>query len=128
MKHDRPLTNRQQTLLDKLPGYDSRVTVRKSDVSMSDLAALTAKTKVEYAMFTRGPERLIIRGDGFHVNIGPLEASVLCARGYRWSGHTHVRAGDLAPSEGDRKILSQFGHPQSSIYDSMGANDFFAKF
>jgi len=121
LRHERPLTNRQQALLDRLPGYDSRVTVKKSDASMSDLAALTAKEQVEFAMFTRGPERLVVRGDRSRVNIGRLEALVLCARGYRWSGHTHEVVGDLLASEGDEDVLAAFGQSSGVIYDPTGA-------
>jgi hypothetical protein len=107
-RHGRPLNNRQRRLLNKLPWYDSRVTVKKSDVSMIDLAALTAQENVEFAMFTRGPERLIVRGDRYHVNINPFDAAVLNARGYKWSGHTHI-GGWLMESEGDMIILRQIG-------------------
>jgi len=84
------LSARQQALGDKLPEYDSRVTIRKSEVSMVDLSALTAKTGVEYAMFTKGHERLIVRGNAKHVNITPENAAKLSAQGYKLSGHTHV--------------------------------------
>ena len=60
---DRPLDRRQTALLDALPGYDSRTTVKKRDVNMRDLAALTAHTGDEYAMFTRKGERMIVRGN-----------------------------------------------------------------
>ena len=53
-RHGKPLNDRQQALLDRLPEYDSRATVDKGDVSMTDLAALTAKTGDEFAMFTQG--------------------------------------------------------------------------
>lgn len=43
------LNNRQQTLLDHLPEYDSRVTVHRDSVNMPDLSALTAKTGDEFA-------------------------------------------------------------------------------
>jgi hypothetical protein len=110
--------------LEKLPGYDSRATVKKSDVSMIDLAALTAKENVEFAMFTRGPERLIVRGDRFNVEINEFDAAVLNARGYRWSGHTHV--GDfLVASDGDRDVLRQFAQKRSVIYNAMGKRNIF---
>jgi hypothetical protein len=118
-RHGRPLNNRQRRLLYKLPWYDSRVTVKKGDVSMMDLAALTAKENVEFAMFTRGSERLIVRGDRYRVKINPLDAGVLNAHGYKWSGHTHV--GDyLAASEGDKKVLKQFAQKRSVIYNATG--------
>lgn len=71
---DMSLNNRQQKLLDSLPGYDSRAVVPKESVNMSDLSALTAKTGDEFAMFTKGGERLIIRGNSSKVNIGLDEA------------------------------------------------------
>jgi hypothetical protein len=126
-RHGRPLNARQQRLLDKLPKYNSRVTVRKSDVSMIDLAALTAQENVEFAMFTRGPERLIVRGDRYSVNIHPLDATVLNARGYKWSGHTHVGS-YLVASIGDKTILKQFNQKRSVVYNSLGKyNRFFKK-
>jgi hypothetical protein len=126
-RHKRPLNKRQQRLLDKLPSFDSRVIVRKSDVSMIDLAALTAKESVEFAMFTRGPERLIVRGDRGSVNINPFDAVVLNALGYKWSGHTHV--GDwLMESVSDKIILRQFNQKRSVIYNSFGKHSWFVPF
>ena len=37
-RFDRPLNIRQQAVLDRLPTYDSRATVKRSDISMRDLA------------------------------------------------------------------------------------------
>jgi hypothetical protein len=123
-RHGKRLSNRQRRLLDSLPGYDSRVTVKKGDVSMTDLAALTAKENVEFAMFTRGPERLIVRGDRDSVKINRFDAARLSARGYKWSGHTHI--GDwLMESEGDMIILRQFNQRSSVIYNSFGEHNLF---
>jgi len=125
LRYNKPLTHRQQTLLDRLPTYGSEADVKKSDVSMMDLAALTAKTGVEYAMFTRGPRRLIVRGNTGAVNIDKSKAAEMNARGYRWSGHTHTKG--VIPSGGDKEILRQFGQSLSSIYDIEGKFDFFGK-
>jgi hypothetical protein len=126
-RHKRPLNNRQQRLLDMLPAYDSRVTVRKSDVSMIDLAALTAKENVEFAMFTRGSERLIVRGDKYSVNINQFDAVRLNSLGYRWSGHTHVGSW-LAASHGDKEILKLFNQRRSAVYNSFGKHEMFHPF
>ena len=118
-----PLTVRQQALLDRLPEYDSRVTVEKNDVSMKDLAALTAKTGAEFAMFTRKRERLIVRGDATHVNISQDNAVALNAQGYKWSGHTHAGlygGWELSASDGNIAILSRFDQKESVIYNTMG--------
>jgi len=128
-KHNKPLNNRQQALLDKLPEYDSRAVVGKDDVSMNDLAALTAKTGDEFAMFTRGSERLVIRGNSMHVKIDSRSATELSAQGYKWSGHTHP--GDsktvLRSSEGDKVVLRAFNQDISAIYNSIGDHQTFNK-
>jgi hypothetical protein len=118
----KPLSNRQQALLDKLPDYESRAIVAKSDVSMKDLAALTAKVGVEFVMFTRGSRRLIVRGNAYHVNIDTDEALKLVEQGYRWSGHTHPGFDEsaLITSGGDIDILSIFPQDESVIYNSLG--------
>ena len=129
-RHDRPLNSRQQRLLDALPEYNCRVVVGKDDVSMNDLSALTAKEGVEFAMFTRGQERLVVRGDARHVNVTEASAAELNAQGYKWSGHTHV--GDtkmhLLRSAGDRAVLKAFVQPISVIYNSIGEYKTFGKY
>ena len=119
MRHGKPLDDRQQTLLDQLPEYDSRVEVDKSGVSMMDLAALTAKTDVEYAMFTLGDKCLIVRGNETKVNIDKIDAVKMNAQGYEWTGHTHVGR-NLIPSVGDKDVLNAFRHNSSTIYNSYG--------
>ena len=118
-RHGKPLDDRQQAHLDRLPGFDSRVEVDKSGVSMMDLAALTAKTGDEFAMFTQGDKRLIVRGDGAKVNIDTADAVKMNAQGYEWTGHTHAGC-NLMPSVGDKKVLSAFCHNSSAIYNSFG--------
>lgn len=119
---DRPLNNRQTSLLGRLPDTDSRAVVRKNAVKMSDLAALTAKTGDEFAMFTRKGERLIIRGSAMNVNVTEDIAVDMLKNGYRWSGHTHPGFDLLClmPSDGDKLILSCFEQEHSAIYNSKG--------
>ena len=126
---DTPLNNRQQKLLDNLPEFDSRVTVPKKSVNMSDLSALTAKTGDEFAMFTKGGERLIIRGNSMKVNINIDEAETLSENGYRWSGHTHpgIDSNCLISSYGDKSILKAFKQETSVIYNSKGKFSTFRK-
>ena len=120
---DIALNNRQQALLNALPAYNSRVIVPKGDVSMADLAALTAKTGDEFAMFTKEGTRLIVRGNCFMVEITPEEACTLGRSGFVWSGHTHpgTDMNALQPSSGDYAILNQFRQENSAIYNSVGA-------
>lgn len=117
------LNNRQKELLDSLPKFDSSVIVSKKSVKMSDLSALTALTGDEFAMFTNGKERLIIRGNTIMVNVNSERASKLAKEGYKLSGHTHPGTDYLCmqPSDGDYTILSYFNQKESVIYNSKGS-------
>lgn len=119
---DVDLNNRQKELLEGLPEYDSRIIVPKESVNMSDLSALTAKTGDEFAMFTRGNERMVIRGNSIMVNTGINEAKQFAEQGYKWSGHTHPGFDFLCmqPSDGDYEILDCFNQKISVIYNSKG--------
>ena len=127
--YDVALNTRQERLLEQLPAFDSRVTVPKDDVGMADLSALTAKTGDEFALFTKGGERLVIRGDSIKVQITIEEARSMAATGYTWSGHTHPGndAFCLFASDGDREILACFDQEQSTIYNSLGEHLEFGK-
>ena len=89
---------------------------------MVDLSALTAKTGVEFAMFTKGGKRLIVRGNSNSVNINIDEARRLAKQGYKWSGHTHpgIEDSSLLASYGDIEILKAFKQKQGVIYNSKG--------
>lgn len=121
-RYDIALNKRQQKILEALAGYDSSVIVNKKEVSMYDLSALTAKTNVEYAMFTKGKDRLIIRGDEGSVNVTVERAKELKRAGYKWSGHTHpgTELFVLMPSDGDKAILEIFEQEFSVIFNSDG--------
>lgn len=112
------LNKRQKRLLELLMEFDSRVTVPKKSVSMTDLSALTAYTGDEFALFTKGNERLVVRGDAVSVKIDIEQAKQMAEQGYRWSGHTHpgVDFNCLFSSDGDRTILKQFEQRTSVIY------------
>ena len=123
----RPLNSRQKYLNDMLSGYNSKAIVRKEDVNLKDIAALTAMNDVEYALFTRKGERMVVRGDIDHVNITPETAKTMAAEGWRWSGHTHPGDGPNVKiaSLGDMEVLKAFGQEYSVILDSTGKYEIF---
>ena len=125
----RPLNNRQKRILESLPEYDSSTVIKKKDVSMKDLSALTAYTGDEFAVFTRKSERLIIRGNKNSVNVDIDKAKELNKQGYKWSGHTHpgISPDFATPSQGDRDILECFNQKRSVIYNSTGRYRTFEK-
>ncbi|MBQ8133649.1 MAG: hypothetical protein IJ192_04490 [Clostridia bacterium] len=123
------LNNRQKKLLEALTEFDSRVTVPKKSVSMTDLSALTAYTGDEFALFTKGKDRLIVRGHATSVKIDVEDAKKMSEQGYRWSGHTHpgVDYNCLFASDGDKFVLEQFKQSTSVIYNSKGQYSTFEK-
>lgn len=127
LQFDRPLNNRQEKLLEELKEYDSKIIVKKKNVNMKDLAALTAYTGDEFALFTKDTDRLVIRGNSTSVNVNDKVARELNLQGYRWSGHTHPGedAFCLFPSNGDKAVLRCFANKQSSIYNSKGKSIIF---
>ena len=123
------LNRRQTKLLQQLPEVNSQIRVPKKTVSMKDLSALTAETGHEFAMFTKGGERLIIRGDSFRVNVYLEDAMALASAGYRWSGHTHasIEQNSTIASAGDKDILACFVQEFSAIYNAKGQWEIFRK-
>ncbi len=116
------LNNRQKAILEQLPEFDSRIIIKKKSVNMADLSAFTANTGHEFALFTKGNERLIIRGNENMVAISIDDAKKLADLGYKWSGHTHPGIDFLCmqPSDGDYSILKCFKQNNAVVYNSKG--------
>ena len=120
------LNPRQAEVLAQLPGSGASTIAHKS-FGQRDLAALTAETGDEFAMFSVGGRRLIYRGSSEMVPITPELARQLAARGWRWSSHTHpgYDFGVLRSSPGDQLVLRAMGGRQSAIFNSMGERGVF---
>ena len=113
------LTNRQKAIDEKINEVDSLYSFKKKDIKMSDLISLTAINGCEYAMFTKGSERIIIRGTRYSTSDGATLIS-LAKQGYRWSGHTHPFNDWPAPSNGDIETLKLFKNKKTIVYNSFG--------
>ena len=116
------LSRRQQQVLKSLAREGDQIITNKRGFGLNDLAALTAATGDEFAMFTTGGRRLLIRGGSSTVPIGIDEAGRLASQGWRWSAHTHPGVGSsvLRSSLGDRAVLEQFPNASSAILNSEG--------
>jgi YD repeat-containing protein len=115
------LNARQAAVLGQLPEYGSKAVVHKS-FGQKDLAALTAATGDEFAMFSTGGRRLIYRGNAEKVPITPEIGKALAGQGWRWSSHVHpgFDAGVLRSSVGDRAVLEAMGGERSALFNSLG--------
>jgi len=131
------LNGRQKQLLNMLPEYGSEAIVSKRGVKLNDLVALTNSERAEFAMFTRGNQRLVIRGGSKTVPVNPDRAMELANSGWKWSGHTHpgITVESLKASAGDRAVLEAFqawGIQNKSVVKTMTGEyktftpDFFA--
>ena len=124
------LNKRQQKLLQQLQNYGDRAIVRKSDVNLNDISALTAYSGNEYALFINSGRRMVIRGDSRTVPGDINIAQNLSGQGWRWSGHSHpgMTRTVLAPSRPDRIILQQFkNQTYSATVNSVGGYQRFSK-
>ena len=126
---NKDFSRRQKRILEALPGYGSQTTVKKREVSMMDLAALTEKTGDEFALFTRKGERLIIRGNNKRIPLEEDDLVNLNQAGYRWSGHTHPGRTDAAldVSQGDRDALGFFSQENCAVYNAHGRHSVFGR-
>lgn len=97
-------------MLKQLPESGSQAIVHKA-FGQRDLAALIAATGDEFAMFSTGGRRLIVRGTENRIPIDPAKASEFAARGWRWSSHVHpgYDANVLRSSIGDHAVLEAMG-------------------
>ena len=120
------LNRRQKFLLDLIEKNNGIAKIPKRLIGMRDLAALTAYTDKEYAMFTKRGRRLIIQGTSTGVDVNVIKARELREKGYKWSGHTHpgYSLQHLIPSQGDVSVLKAFGQKISAIYNSAGNYSF----
>lgn len=120
------LNSKQAAVLAELEGFGSRTVIPKKGFGQNDLAALSAATGDEFAMFSTGGRRLIIRGDATGVPIGTADGSAqaLAAQGWRWSSHVHPD-GSLMSSIGDRIVLSVFPNVRSTVLDPFGGRGLF---
>jgi hypothetical protein len=88
----------------------------KRQVSMADLRAVGRATGDEYAMFTLGRRRFVIRGFGNEIRVtDDLAIDLLAAKYGRWSGHTHPPGYLVEPSIIDRAFLPE-GQVRSAVW------------
>jgi RHS repeat-associated protein len=123
------LSPSQASVLAALPGYGASVIIPKRGFGLIDLSALSAKTGHEFAMFTTGGRRLLIRGNAATVPITPELGAIMARQGWRWSAHVHPDF-VLRASQGDMDVLAPFfrsgRNNSSAILDPFGGRSRFS--
>lgn len=119
------LTSKQALIHDALANPGDLALMPKRSVSMSDLRALSNVTGDEYSVFTRGSQRLVIRGitDSAGrpvIQVPDDEMLQALARGDygKWSGHVHPPGYSLEPGPADRPFLQLMNQQRSGIWGS----------
>jgi len=115
------LSPRQEKLFRQLEATPKWIG-RKGDVSVRDIAALTAHSGDEFALFTRGPQRFVLRGNATNVDVTPTRAKILAAEGWKWTAHSHPGTSSvgLTASTGDQQVLRAFGQRYGLIVNGRG--------
>ena len=115
------LTKRQLSILEKLPNSGDYVFLPKKSVSMKDLLKMTNVTGDEFNMFTKGSERLIIRGEGNIINVPNQQFLDELTQGKygKFSGHTHPPGSSITPGSKDRPFLDMMKQKRSAIWGNI---------
>jgi len=123
------LSARQARHLVNLQKPGDVLNLLKSDINVTDLAALTAKTGDEFYMFTLGSRRTIVRGYSDKFTIEGKLFNNITQQGWRLSAHTHPGTANkvLLSSGADRATLQVLGQEQSVIVNSAAKRRIFTK-
>lgn len=126
---DADLNKRQKKVLERLQKAGDSLESTKNQIKTKDIAALTAKEGVEFALFSKGNRRLIVRGDSFATPVGEARLRQLATDGWKFSAHTHPSIGEnsLLASDGDMRVLYLFKQGRSVIYNAKCEHDLFFK-
>jgi hypothetical protein len=116
------LRSEQQKILDKIPNKGDWAEVRKKQVKTKDLAALTAATGHEFAIFTGSNTKIIVHGTSTSWHI-PHEAwKIIEENQYEWTSHSHPTIRNLQASDPDRRTLELFTWQKESDIIDLQAN------
>lgn len=88
---------------------------------MKDLLKMTNVTGDEFNMFTKGSERLIIRGEGNIINVPNQQFLDELTQGKygKFSGHTHPPGSSITPGPKDRPFLDMMKQKRSAIWGNI---------
>jgi hypothetical protein len=90
--------------------------------TLADISKLTEATGEEFAVFTKGNERIIIRGDANGVDIQPDLLKKLKDENWHWDAHSQPGFSNpnTVASQADQDLLKALGQDRSTIINSRG--------
>lgn len=97
------LNRHQRELLAQLQKPGDMVELPKKLLRMGDMVKLSGNQGVEFALFTKGGRRRLMRGDFNSVPFTPGMGKKWAKQGWKWSGHVHpVSKGSMLEHSGYR--------------------------
>lgn len=115
------LRSNQKKILDMIPQKGDWAEVRKKQIDTKDLAALTAATGHEFALFTGKNSKIIMHGSSVTWHIPKDAWDIINENKYEWTSHSHPTVTNLKASSSDIDTLERFTwQEKSSIIDLRG--------
>lgn len=109
------LNVRRQGMLDRAPEIGDFANFRRDTLELIDLAYLTAKTGVEFAILRGKDMDILFHGDVRHCEFPVMLVEMLIAHKLEILGHSHPGEDDPVPSPGDRLALKRIGQKRSVV-------------
>lgn len=115
------LNRRHKDIIKEIPSKGDWSYFAPNKVELKDLAALTAATKDEFALFSNGERAIIIHG-ATNWNIPESAWTEIERQKLVWVGHSHPPTVNVAASDQDRETLRKFftWQEKSAIIDILG--------
>ena len=115
------LKARQEAIYQKIPNRNDAEIFRKKQVNIKDLAALTAYTGDEFALFYKGKRAIVVHGSPSNCNVYGETYDTIIREKWVWIAHSHPTTTKLKPSPSDVDSLKLFTwQKESSIIDLKG--------
>ena len=109
------LRNKQKKLLDKVPKAGEWIELRNKQIEVKDLAALTAATGHEFAIFSGPSSKILIHGTSKSWHIPRDAWEIIKNNQYEWTAHSHPTFTKLEESDEDIKTLELFTWQEKSV-------------
>lgn len=120
------LDRRHKFLLNKIPNQGDWARIKSHQANLEDLAALTAFTKDEFALFSGKGYKIIFHGKRRNWSLPNDAFKEICDKRMIWEGHSHPYQSDLQASPQDIKTLKLLTwQKESSIIDVTGVKKTF---
>lgn len=115
------LKEHQENILKQFENGKTFVVIKKRKVKLDDLAAFTAVTKAEFALFTKGKNVILLKGSYSSCTIPASLLQKLIDEKWIFTGHSHPTFTGLKASFADISVLKRFTwQKESRIIDLSG--------